>query len=184
MQLLFQMFETELSNDLWASKFTRLSHANSQQRGGSLSILSLPLCESTWLLYKDHLNKHFRIMDYHCDECDANFFTKRDLTVHSLTHEGNMYCCLICNIYETARKYTMKYHLRAKHSDLLGKNINWDSVKEHVKLKSIIWKLCRHSPQIIWNLCIPARPWTIKTQQKTKYSSFKMHSNWSLLCVD
>ena len=88
--------------------------------------------------YKDHLNKHFRIMDYHCDECDANFFTKRDLTVHSLTHEGNIYCCLICNTYETARKNTMRYHLRAKHSDILGKNINWDSVKEHVKLKSII----------------------------------------------
>ena len=88
--------------------------------------------------YKDHLNKHFRIKNHNCDECGAKFLTKRDLVVHSLTHEGNMYCCLICNTYEIKIRNTMKYHLRRKHSDLLGNNINWDSVKQYVKLKSII----------------------------------------------
>ena len=88
--------------------------------------------------YKDHLNKHFRIKNHNCDECDAKFSTKRDLVVHSLTHEGNIYCCLICNTYEVKIRNSMKTHLRTKHSDLLGKNINWDSVKKYVKLKSIL----------------------------------------------
>ena len=85
--------------------------------------------------YKDHLNKHFRIMDYNCDECGAKFATNKALIAHSSMHEGIIYCCLICNAYEIARKQSMKNHLRRVHSDLLGKNINWDSVKKYVKLK-------------------------------------------------
>ena len=85
--------------------------------------------------YKDHLNKHFRIMDYHCDECDANFFTKKALVEHSSMHEGILYCCLICKTYEASSRMSMKMHLRKKHTDLLGQNINWDSVKKYVKLK-------------------------------------------------
>ena len=88
--------------------------------------------------YKDHLNKHFRIKDHKCDECGLYFHSKRVLMLHSSMHEGIMYCCLICNTYEVKLKDSMKHHLRNKHSDLLGKNINWYSVKEHVKLKSII----------------------------------------------
>ena len=45
-----------------------------------------------------------------------------------LGFSGIIYCCLICNAYEVKMKDTMKSHLRKKHSDLLGNNINWDSV--------------------------------------------------------
>ena len=85
--------------------------------------------------YKHHLNKHFRITDHKCDECGLTFVSRGDLVQHSSIHEGIIYCCLICNIYQVARKNTMKMHLRTKHSNLLGKNINWDSVKQYVKLK-------------------------------------------------
>ena len=85
--------------------------------------------------YKHHLNKHFRITDHKCNECGKTFVSRNDLAQHSSVHEGIIYSCLICNKYEVARKNTMKKHLRTKHSDLLGKNINWDSVKKYVKLK-------------------------------------------------
>ena len=85
--------------------------------------------------YREHLNKHFRIKDHKCEECGSTFTTRHDLFQHETVHEGIIYCCLICNTYETARKNTMKMHLRKKHSDLLGKNINWNSVEKYVKLK-------------------------------------------------
>ena len=85
--------------------------------------------------YKDHLNKHFRIKDHKCDHCGLKFTTKKGLVEHSSVHEGIIYCCLICKTYEISRKNTMQVHLRTKHSDLLGPNINWDTVKKYVKLK-------------------------------------------------
>ena len=85
--------------------------------------------------YGDHLNKHFRIKDHKCDVCGLKFTTKKTLVQHSSVHEGIIYCCLICNTYETGRKNTMQIHLRMKHSDLLGKNINWDAVEKYVRLK-------------------------------------------------
>ena len=85
--------------------------------------------------YSDHLNIHFRIKNHKCDFCGQTFWTKPVLTQHLSIHEGIIYCCLICNTYEIARKNSMKNHLRREHSDVLGKNINWDSVKQYVKLK-------------------------------------------------
>ena len=85
--------------------------------------------------YRDHLNKHFRIKDHKCDVCGLTFTNKKSLVQHSLMHEGIIYCCLICKTYEVANKYSMKEHLRKKHSDLLGKNIIWYSVKKYVKMK-------------------------------------------------
>ena len=85
--------------------------------------------------YGDHLNKHFRIKDHKYDHCGLKFTTKKTLVQHSSVHEGIIYFCLICNKYETGRKNTMQIHLRMKHSDLLGKNINWDAVEKYVKLK-------------------------------------------------
>ena len=87
------------------------------------------------LRYKEHLNKHFRIRDFKCDYCGATFTTKQCLNGHQSMHEGILYCCLICNKYKIARKNSMQMHLRLKHSDLLGKNMNWDSVKKYVKVK-------------------------------------------------
>ena len=85
--------------------------------------------------YRDHLNRHFRIKDHKCDQCGLTFTTRKHMVVHSSMHEGIIYCCLICKTYEIEKKNAIKVHLRTKHSDLLGKNINWDSVKKYVKLK-------------------------------------------------
>ena len=85
--------------------------------------------------YKDHLNKHFRIKDNKCVHCGLIFTTKKALVAHLSMHEGIIYCCLICNKYEITHKTSMKSHLRRNHSDLLGKNINWDSFEKYVKLK-------------------------------------------------
>ena len=85
--------------------------------------------------YKEHLNKHFQINEYKCGECGSTFSTKATLTKHAFIHEGILYCCLICNTYETAGRNTIQSHLRRKHSDLLGRNITWDSVMKHVKMK-------------------------------------------------
>ena len=87
--------------------------------------------------YKDHLNKHFRIK-FKCDQCEKTYSTRKGLNEHNNLHEGIIYCCLICNTYEIAARKSMKNHLRAKHSDVLGKNISSDSVKRYVKFKSII----------------------------------------------
>ena len=85
--------------------------------------------------YNEHLNKHFRIKDYKCDDCAAIFLTQKLLTKHALIHEGFLYSCLICNTYESTNKDSTQHHLRRKHSDRLGKNIHWDSVKKYVKIK-------------------------------------------------
>ena len=85
--------------------------------------------------YRDHLNRHFGIEDHKCEHCGLKFTTKKALVRHSSMHEGIIYCCLICNSYENGNKNAMKFHLRAKHTDLLGMNIQWDSVKQYVKLK-------------------------------------------------
>ena len=85
--------------------------------------------------YADHLNKHFQIKDHKCENCGAKFTTKNALIQHSSIHEGILYCCLICHTYEASSRMSMKMHLRKKHTDLLGKNINWDSVKKYVKQK-------------------------------------------------
>merc|ERR1719259_920520 len=74
--------------------------------------------------YRDHLNKHFRIKDYKCENCGFTFMTRKALAEHSSTHEGIVYCCLICETYQIGSRQAMQMHLRNKHSDLLGKNIN------------------------------------------------------------
>ena len=84
--------------------------------------------------YKEHLNKHFQIRDYKCDECCSTFTSMTNLNHHLAMHEGITYCCLICKTYESRSKHTMQSHLR-KHRDILGEHIIWDSAKEYVKLK-------------------------------------------------
>ena len=69
------------------------------------------------------------------ENCNATFTTKNALIQHSSIHEGILYCCLICHTYEASSRMSMKMHLRKEHTDLLGKNINWDSVKQYVKQK-------------------------------------------------
>ena len=107
--------------------------------------------------YADHLNKHFQIKDHKCENCGATFTTKNALIQHSSIHEGILYCCLICNTYEASSRMSMKMHLRKKHTDLLGQNINWDSVKKYVNshpsalphLYHSAWQLIAKDPYIM-----------------------------------
>ena len=85
--------------------------------------------------YNDHLNRHFGIKAYKCDHCGLDFFSRRAMVEHASSHEGIKYYCLICKTYESTKKAAIKMHLRYHHSDLLGTNINWDSVKQYVKSK-------------------------------------------------
>ena len=85
--------------------------------------------------YNDHLSRHFGIKAYKCDHCSLRFFSKKAMVEHSFAHEGITYHCLICKTYKSTRKSGIKSHLRHRHSDLLGTNINWDSVKQYVKIK-------------------------------------------------
>ena len=74
---------------------------------------------------------------YRCNLCEYKSGWRSHLAAHKAqnhTETMNKLNCEICD-YRTNNKNSMKFHLRAKHSDLLGKNINWDSVKKYVKLK-------------------------------------------------
>jgi len=88
--------------------------------------------------YTRHLKMHFGIRDYECDQCDLKFTTQKELNIHYQKHEGIIYNCLICNNYEAYRKNNILSHLRRVHRDIFGENINWDSVKEHVKIKKVL----------------------------------------------
>ena len=85
--------------------------------------------------YQDHLNKHFGLKDHKCDHCGLTFSTKTSLANHLLIHEGIIYCCLICKTYEISTKKSMQNHMKRKHSELVGKNTNWDLIKKYVKVK-------------------------------------------------
>ena len=85
--------------------------------------------------YRDHLNRHFRIKDHKCDQCGKTFTSKEILRKHYSMHEGILYCCLICNSYECVAQNSIRYHLKSKHADVLGRNIKWETVKEYVKMK-------------------------------------------------
>ena len=120
------------------STFQYQSNLDSHMRVHNNDLDSCQYCPYRYVFpsrYKDHLNIHFRIENHKCDYCGKIFSKKAVLNQHLTVHEGITYCCLICNSYEVQMKKTMKMHLRRKHSDLLGKNINWDSVKNYVKLK-------------------------------------------------
>ena len=86
--------------------------------------------------YTRHLKMHFGIRDYECDQCDLKFATQKELNIHYQKHEGIIYNCLICRKYEANRKNNMLSHLRRVHEDIFGENINWDAVKQHVKINT------------------------------------------------
>ena len=85
--------------------------------------------------YKRHLKMHFRIRDFQCDQCDLQFLKQADLNRHYQIHEGIIYNCLICKTYECPNKNYMLSHMRARHSDIVGKNFNWGILKPHVEIK-------------------------------------------------
>ena len=85
--------------------------------------------------YQEHLRAHFEMKDFICDQCDAKFRTIGKLNIHYKKHEGLTYACLICKNYETASKHTAEMHLRRKHADIFGKNVNASDFERHIKIK-------------------------------------------------
>ena len=74
------------------------------------------------------------IKDYKCDQCDSQFTTRAELNRHYEVHDGITYNCLICDTYEARIRSTMEKHIRFKHADIVGKNLNWGIVEQHVKI--------------------------------------------------
>ena len=85
--------------------------------------------------YEGHLNVHFEIRDYKCDQCDLKFTAKKMLTEHYQKHEGIVYNCLICNTYKAACKRNIESHLRRKHADIVGENADWDDLRSHIRTR-------------------------------------------------
>ena len=85
--------------------------------------------------YIRHLKKHFRIKDFKCDQCDKEFATVGDLNIHYAVHEGLIYGCRICKIYNGPTKRAICEHLRRKHVDVVGRNVNWDAIQKFITKK-------------------------------------------------
>ena len=83
--------------------------------------------------FRKHLKQHFRIKDSKCDKCGLEFSSKWELNQHYKIHEGTIYSCLICNNYEASIKSTIGKHLKAKHAEIVGIHINWDTVQKYIK---------------------------------------------------
>jgi len=85
--------------------------------------------------YHTHLNRHFRINDHKCDQCGKDFPTSSELKKHYQIHEGIIYYCKLCNdqaagCFQATHRDTITAHLRRKHRDVVGKNVNWESAFE------------------------------------------------------
>ena len=83
--------------------------------------------------YQLHLRNHFRIKDFKCDQCDRSFCDIGQLNNHYSRHEGINYCCKLCDLkYVASNKNMMTTHLRKKHGDTVGENVNWEAVQKFI----------------------------------------------------
>ena len=85
--------------------------------------------------YREHLNMHFEIREFKCDQCDSKFTKIHLLNRHYEKHEGIVYNCLICHTYKAACKRNIEFHLRTKHADIVGKNADWDDLRSHIRTR-------------------------------------------------
>ena len=83
--------------------------------------------------YGEHLNAHFEVREHQCDQCDLKFTRKWLLDQHYQKHEGIIYNCLICNTYETDCRRNIENHIRKKHVDIVGRNVDWDGLRSHIR---------------------------------------------------
>ena len=84
--------------------------------------------------YRHHLNKHFGIKEFKCDQCGKLFVSKPHLKKHYAVHEGIIYHCLLCEGYEGSCQNATRAHLLRRHSELVGKYFTWESVEKFVKI--------------------------------------------------
>lgn len=83
--------------------------------------------------YKSHLRAHFRIKEFKCDKCGRLFGEIGQLNHHYSLHEGINYLCRICDLkYVASHKKTITGHLRKKHGDVVGENVNWEAVQKFI----------------------------------------------------
>ena len=85
--------------------------------------------------YQRHLKLHFGLKDFECDLCEKQFPTQHQLDKHHELHEGIIYCCLICNVYEGKQRTTIARHLKRKHADVLKNQIHWEDIRQFTKTK-------------------------------------------------
>ena len=83
--------------------------------------------------YTNHLRTHFGIMDYKCDQCDKAFASNGELNKHYAVHEGIIFCCSICKLFQTTSKASITRHFRQKHADKTGINIFWQDVQKFIE---------------------------------------------------
>ena len=88
--------------------------------------------------YRTHMKHHFRIKDFKCDQCNKEFPQISELNKHYQIHEGILHRCLICNDYEAKHKISICSHLRRKHADVVGLNMNWDIIQTFIKTETLI----------------------------------------------
>ena len=85
--------------------------------------------------YDRHLKNHFGIKDFECDHCGKKFPTVNQLNRHHERHEGIIFCCLICNVYEAKHRDTIAVHLKHKHAEILKNQIHWEDIRQFTKTK-------------------------------------------------
>ena len=68
-----------------------------------------------------------------CDVCGKEFVRASQLNQHYSLHEGINYFCLLCNAYSATHKTTFSTHLKRKHTDIVGPNVNWESVQKYIR---------------------------------------------------
>ena len=84
--------------------------------------------------YMRHLKNHFGIKDFECDQCGKLFRSIGQLNMHYETHEGIIYCCLLCDNYEASIRSTIRFHLHQRHKDIVGSVGNWDHIQKFIKI--------------------------------------------------
>lgn len=78
-------------------------------------------------------SNHFRVKELKCDVCGKEFVRASQLNRHYSLHEGINYFCLLCNAYSATHKTTFSTHLKRKHAEIVGPNVNWESVEKYIR---------------------------------------------------
>ena len=94
-------------------------------------------CINAWYCinaqFETKSSNHFRVKELKCDVCGKEFVRASQLNQHYSLHEGINYFCLLCNSYSATHKTTFSTHLKRKHAEIVGPNVNWESVQKYIR---------------------------------------------------